>query len=711
MANRTVKAGAGNFSATGTWVEGIVPTSADDVITNGSSTGTLTIDVASACRSFTIANGVAVTHTSTLAIGDASGGALNYTGAGTISGAGVISFVSTSNNGGTGWGITTATKTLPGVTFNGTGGKWVNQDAFSCGTQTITHTRGTWDTGNFGITAGLYSSNNSNTRTLTLGSSAIALSQGANGGHPILVGSTGLTITANTATVTISATGGDINCQNNTDFNGMSVTFTGNQNTNGGFAPAAGVNMTFKNWTYTGTAVATNVFAISTGGGTVTFTGNIVINGNSRTNQVLVSTNTIGTNNTITCNGTVTLTNCDFQDITGAGSASWNFSGQTDIGDAGGNSGITFPTGITCFWKSASGTFSGANWFTTSGGSTSARRPLCQDTVRFDANSIVTTATIAIDVQRCCKDLDCTSASFTSGTLQNSAVGSGLQMYGSLTLKSGMSALAGGASTWNLAGRGTHTITTAGVTLGNAATWSLAINQPSGTYTMQDALTCTGPIAVDRTTFNTGNFNISALTFTNSVAATITLGTSTVTLIATAAGSFWIMLAGSTFSGASSTIVLSVASANTRTFAGGGKTYGTLTYTVAGSTGQLTTTGTNTYTTINFSDASSARTLVIPISVTTTVTNLNVTGTSGALMSINSSSAGTAATLATAAGCTVIYGSIKDITATPSNACYALDSTNVSGNTGWWFYPPNRIPLQNKIKQNDRNAIIRTAVF
>lgn len=62
MATRTISNTGGNYNAVGTWVEGIVPTSADDVVSTATS-GPLTINVSSAARSFNL-----TTYTNTLTI-------------------------------------------------------------------------------------------------------------------------------------------------------------------------------------------------------------------------------------------------------------------------------------------------------------------------------------------------------------------------------------------------------------------------------------------------------------------------------------------------------------------------------------------------------------------------------------------------------------------------------------------------------------------
>ena len=62
MAIRTISNTGGNYNATATWVEGIVPTSADDVISTATS-GQLTVNVASAARSIDF-----TTYTNTLTL-------------------------------------------------------------------------------------------------------------------------------------------------------------------------------------------------------------------------------------------------------------------------------------------------------------------------------------------------------------------------------------------------------------------------------------------------------------------------------------------------------------------------------------------------------------------------------------------------------------------------------------------------------------------
>lgn len=103
MATRTIANGGGNFQSTGTWVEGAIPTSADDVVATASS-GQLTVDSASQCKTFIMTNYVnTLTMNATLTV------------------AGTVTFVSGMTIAGTSDLIcnTTATLTSGGKTLTG----------------------------------------------------------------------------------------------------------------------------------------------------------------------------------------------------------------------------------------------------------------------------------------------------------------------------------------------------------------------------------------------------------------------------------------------------------------------------------------------------------------------------------------------------------------------------------------------------------------
>lgn len=111
MATRTISNTGGNYNAVGTWVEGVVPTSADDIVATATS-GQLTVNVASAARSFNFTN-----YTNTLTLNSLW----------TVSGVAVQTFVTGmtiagSNQvllSGSGATLTTNGLTIPNLAFTG----------------------------------------------------------------------------------------------------------------------------------------------------------------------------------------------------------------------------------------------------------------------------------------------------------------------------------------------------------------------------------------------------------------------------------------------------------------------------------------------------------------------------------------------------------------------------------------------------------------
>jgi len=164
------------------------------------------------------------------------------------------------------------------------------------------------------------------------------------------------------------------------------------------------------------------------------------------------------------------------------------------------------------------------------------------------------------------------------------------------------------------------------------------------------------------------------------------MGSSIFSLGATAASVIW-QVTGGTVNAGTSTIILSVASANTRTFAGGGQTYGTITYTVPSSTGSLSLTGSNTFDTINVSGGT--RSLLFTASTTTTVSNFNVFGTAGNLVTLGSITAANHNLVKTGGVVSSDYLSISRSQASPSLTWYAgANSTDGGNNSGWIFTVP-----------------------
>lgn len=590
----------------------------------------------------------------------------------TLTGIGVINFISTSATQQT---ITTGGKTMPRQNVGATGSSYILSDANTSST-ILAHVDGTFNTGNQTCSWTGFSDATTNTRTLTLGSSAIALT-----GTGVTVFDTGtssanitpLTVTANTAIVTFTGAGSGFRSSGK-NWNGMSVVANGS----GDFLITSSANtMTFGNFTRNGTAVKTDSFTIQQPVACTTLT----LNANSLTNRLLVD-GPFGSAKTITATSLVATNVIDFQDITGAGAATWTTgaSGATSFGDCGGNSGITFTTPATqTHTSSAGGNWSDATKWT-------SRVPLPQDNVIVNVN---TTGTLSADMPRLGANVDFTG--FTGTASYTPTVNT---IYGNWTQGSGMTNT--GAQTLTFSGRGSQTITSNGKAFSQGMTITTI---GTATYTLQDALSSAGTFNLLTGGFITGSFNVTTLTlnsFNSAIARVLTLGTTNWSITQTTTLAVVnLQTSNLTLSASSSTITISTASTNARTFTGGGLTFGMLAYTVAGSTGGLIITAANSFNDIQFSDVTNARTLTLPVSTITTIRATHgltgVLGTSGKLMSVIASGAGgTPATIDFPNG----YGggsdwlSVKDITATTNTWYAGANSTNVSGNTNVTFTAP-----------------------
>src|SRR3989344_4399152 len=337
-------------SASNTADDASVPVSTDDVFFDGVGTGASdsTLSANKTIRSLNMTGYVNIlTHNSsiTLSIGDATAGAsdialklvsgMTYTlGNGSSS---AISFISTSTTVQT---VDFAGKTSGDVTYNGTGGSWQMTGTHNgtSGQAALTLTKGTLDTNGQTISMSTFDSDNSNTRVLTLGASALTFDRNALTQWDITT-TTGLTFTANTASITLSGT--------TPTFTGGGFTYGGTVSLTGSGTATITDSNTFANLTRTGTAVKTSLFQLDAD---QTVTGTLTLAGNSAINRLLVNSNTVGTARTITNTGaTMTWSNVDFRDIT-LGTA-YDASGITGkSGDVGGNSGITFTTAQTNYW-------------------------------------------------------------------------------------------------------------------------------------------------------------------------------------------------------------------------------------------------------------------------------------------------------------------------------------------------------------------------
>jgi hypothetical protein len=114
MAVRTIAAGGGNWNATATWIEGIVPILGDTVFAAVTS-GQLTVNVAAACTSINFTN---YTNTLTMNATLSVGGSVTLVAAMTITGTGILSITAT------------ATITSNGKTWSGALTLWAGSVLF-----------------------------------------------------------------------------------------------------------------------------------------------------------------------------------------------------------------------------------------------------------------------------------------------------------------------------------------------------------------------------------------------------------------------------------------------------------------------------------------------------------------------------------------------------------------------------------------------------
>ena len=512
------------------------------------------------------------------------------------------------------------------IEFNGVGGVWTLQDALLSDSSTLTLTNGTLDTNGKSVTmTGQFNGNNSNTKTLTLGASVISVGSWQ-------LSATGTTFNSNTSAIT--ASGNTITLGVLTYYN---FTCTG-------AVPAITGGATFNNLTFTGSNILTQRFNV---GATLTVNGTFTVTGFSQTARAFVYTATYRQAQTISA-ATTTFTNVDFQDITAAGAGSWS---GTSVGNAFGNTGITFTGAVTRYWVGNGGNLSDTtHWSTSSGGASGASMPLPQDTANFDANSFSSGSQTVV------KDIFYVPIVNFTGVTNTPAfncyvnVGSNGGFYGSMTFVSGMTLT--GSTTQTFRGRGSHTLTTNTLSLPQ----SLTIDNNAGTLSLGDNLTLTSPKILTLTsgTFNANNFNVTIDTFSsnNTNTRTVTMGSGTWDL--QGSGVIWSMAdtTGATVTANTSTVQFSYSGASTRTYqnastGGSAATIGNFKITAGSSTFTITQGGSSALKVADFDTTGYTGTF------TYSTNTINISGSmtigSGSLMS----GSGTITMSSTASGKTI----------------------------------------------------------
>jgi hypothetical protein len=273
-----------------------------------------------------------------------------------------------------------------------------------------------------------------------------------------------------------------------------------------------------------------------------------------------------------------------------------------------------------------------------------------------------------------------------SGTWTHTGSGT-CTIYGNCTLSSTMTMAVSTTPTLLFQSTSTQTSTSNG----QSFVLPIGINGVGGTMRLVDAMTL---LSTSLFTLTNGTFDFNGKTLTVGTQFATGVGTKNLTfnggtLICPTASTTAFNNANPTnftTTAGTGTGKISMTGATAKTFVGGGSTFNcTLSNDGAGT---LTVSGSNTFTTI--ANGVQPTSFTFTAGTTQTVTNWNVSGTAGNLVTIISSTAGVPALLSKASGTVSSnYLSLKDSTATGGAAWYAgANSTNVSGNLGWIFTAP-----------------------
>lgn len=331
MANRYWILGTGTWDATNTvnWSDSSgglggfsVPTAADNVFFDANSnvgTTAFTVTMATTprvCNDFTASGLDGVMTLAGTSIGLTVSGSLTFQATNfTRTYTGATTFNATT----TGKTVTTNGVAFGGaVTFNGVGGAWALGSALTTSTTiTTTLTNGTLDLQSYTLSTGLFSSSNSNTRTIAFGTGQISCTGTGTAWSTAAV--TGLTTTGtqvvnvtSVGSTTIFVSPGPLSEENSISFNFTGGTYslafiTSNNHSakNVDFTGYAG------NWTGVNTAFIYGNLKLSTGMTLSATTGTLNFGATSGTQTITSNTKTINFSITINGNSATTVTCAD----------------------------------------------------------------------------------------------------------------------------------------------------------------------------------------------------------------------------------------------------------------------------------------------------------------------------------------------------------------------------------------------------------------
>jgi hypothetical protein len=332
--------------------------------------------------------------------------------------------------------------------------------------------------------------------------------------------------------------------------------------------------------------------------------------------------------------------------------------------------------GGTANWDTTAGT----KWATTSGGAGGEAVPTSSDDVFFDDNS--GDEKITISGSRSCKTINCTNF---IGELSGSGNGY-LNVYGDITLGSDMKLTLTPppeidsfiGKIWLINTNGN--LTTNGVTIP-----ALGLYANGYTLTLQDDLTVSSNIYIDRGTFNANNKNVTTgrfYTISPSAPNTNEIQMGSGDWIVT--NNIWEINSATTLTKDTANLKFTSTFNGALSFNGGGKTYNDIWFNRGTSTGIITITGSNTF--ANFKDTGTeAHTIKFTDETTQTITSLDINGSSGKLITLTGTSTD-GWTISDTTGTNLVeYCDISYSTAEGGAIWNAKHSTDGGNNTGWNF--------------------------
>jgi hypothetical protein len=544
----------------------------------------------------------------------------------------------------------TQTITSNGVTFNnpvgidGITGTYQLADALIlASSRTLTFTSGTFDAVTYNVTAGAFSSSNSNTRTLRMGTGTWTL--GSTGNIWGLSTTTNLVFYKDSANIVLSDTG-----TSSRTFQGGGLSY--NKLTIGGTTGTSTLTFSDGNQFTELASTKTVAHTIALGSTTQTFgkwsvtgtVGNVVTVTGTGTSHVIAGERVTGVD--YLAMGTIGFSTTSPGEF---------YAGANSTGTGAGVILTAAPAPVTRYWVGGTGTWNATNttnWSDTSGGSGGFSVPTSADTVIFDSASNATayTVTISTNAARCGI---LTIGGPASGNLTlNSSTSIPLIAHDNVTFA------ATGVVSTNMSGgivlSGSttgKTFTTNGVAL-TANTAVITINGVGSSWSLGSAtnLGNNAGLTVTNGSFSTANYALTAanMASNNSNSRSLSLGSSTITMSGSSTGINFGTALNNTpafaFDAGTSQINLNVSSFN---FNGNGQTFYNVTL-----TGSPTITGANTFNnlTISGNTTTGVRTISIPANQTINGTLTFSAGTNATTRTaVTSNTIGTTRTLTCAA--------------------------------------------------------------